>query len=382
MSAFDEVYKCVHCGFCLPTCPTYLATGVEGHSPRGRLHLIRAVIEGRANPSEDLLKYIDTCVYCLRCETACPSGVKYGAVYEEFYKKYRDQLQSITFGRYLLAFNVMNTEVGLKFVRALGGAAGRDIKAMTSGEDVGPYVGRTFKAKGERVGRVALFVSPECVAWRYRGEVVATAIRVLTWNGYDVVVPRFSCCGAAYRHSGQFEKAERMAQHNKAVLKEVGPVDAVVVPNSGGCQAELMRYMDGVLDVTQLLAKGLRGTLGPVRMKIAVQHSCHLMNVAKAHQVVLSVLSKIPELKIVPLPSADVCCGGGDIYPRRHRDIADSILEIKRREVAEISPDGVLVESPSCLQQLGRLDVPLYFPTTLLDMSYRSGGNDGYERLD
>ncbi|MEZ0248340.1 MAG: (Fe-S)-binding protein, partial [Thermoproteus sp.] len=223
MSAFDEVYKCVHCGFCLPTCPTYLATGVEGHSPRGRLHLIRSVIEGRTNPSEDLLKYIDACVYCLRCETACPSGVKYGAVYEEFYKKYRDQLQSVTFGRYLLAFNVMNTEVGLKFARALGSAAGEDVKAMTSGEDVGPYVGRTFRAKGERAGRVALFVSPECVAWRYRGEVVAAAIRVLTWNGYDVVVPRFSCCGAAYRHSGQFEKAEMMAQRNKAVLKEVGP---------------------------------------------------------------------------------------------------------------------------------------------------------------
>ena len=99
----NEVYRCVHCGFCLPTCPTYLATGSEGHSPRGRLYIIRAVLERRAEPRGRALEYLDSCVYCLRCETACPSGVKYGQVYREFMKRY-PALGGVTYGRYMPLF--------------------------------------------------------------------------------------------------------------------------------------------------------------------------------------------------------------------------------------------------------------------------------------
>ncbi|ABO08646.1 (Fe-S)-binding protein [Pyrobaculum calidifontis] len=381
-AAYDEVYKCVHCGFCLPTCPTYLATGVEGMSPRGRLYLIRAVLEGRARPTKDLLEYLDACVYCLRCETACPSGVKYGAVYEQFFKEHRKELQSITYSRYLPLFNALNTGPGLALAR-VGGSLVKELGALVAGRDVRMYVGKEFKAKGERVGRVALFVAPDCVAWRYKGKMVEAAIRVLTWNGYDVVVPRFRCCGAPYRHSGQFEKSEELAKYNKAVVGQLGRIDYVVVANSGGCQAELMRYFDNVVDVFQLLAKnGVRERLGPVKLRLALQHSCHLMNVAKAHTHIVALLSKVPELKVVPLPSADVCCGGGALYPMRHRDIANKILEVKRREVFEIKPDGILVESPACLQQLSKLGVPVYTPIEILDLSYKNANNLKYLDLE
>lgn len=382
MTAFDELYRCVHCGFCLPTCPTYLATGLEGNSPRGRLHLMRAVVEGRAKAEGKLLEYLDACVYCLRCETACPSGVKYGEAYEEFFRRYRKEMQSVSYDRYIPLFNVLNTKLGLAiapYVKSLS----RELRPMVSGGDISDLVGKVYEAKGEVKGRVALFATDECISWRYRRGVVEAAIRVLTWNGYEVVVPRFGCCGAPYRHSGQFEKAEALARRNLSVLNDAGDVDALVVPNSGGCQAELLRYMRGrpVVDAMQLLADGIRGNLGKVEMKLAVQHSCHLMNVAKAHDVVLKVLSKVPGLSLVPLPSADVCCAGGNMYPLRHRDIADAILDKKREEVKTISPDGILVESPSCLQQMSKLGLEVYFPLELLDLSYRNGGNEGYAEL-
>ncbi|ABP50087.1 MAG: (Fe-S)-binding protein [Pyrobaculum arsenaticum] len=382
MTAFDELYRCVHCGFCLSTCPTYLATGLEGSSPRGRLYLMRAVIEGRARAEGKLLEYLDACVYCLRCETACPSGVKYGEVYEEFFKKYRRDLQSVSYKRYIPLFNALNTRLGLAaapYVKYLS----PELRPIASGGNISDLVGKVYKAKGDVRGRIALFVTDECIAWRYRRGVVEAAIRVLTWNGYEVVVPRFGCCGAPYRHSGQFEKAEALARRNLSVLEKLGDIDAVVVPNSGGCQAELLRYLRNirVVDAVQLLADGLRGALGEVRIKLAVQHSCHLMNVAKAHDVVLKVLSKIPGLVLAPLPSADVCCAGGNMYPLRHREIANRVLEKKREEVLSLSPDGILVESPSCLQQMGKLGLPVYFPLEILDASYTKAPNDGYKEV-
>mgnify|MGYP001770650675 FL=1 len=382
MTALDELYRCVHCGFCLPTCPTYLATGLEGNSPRGRLHLMRAVVEGRAKAEGKLLEYLDSCVYCLRCETACPSGVKYGEVFEEFFKMYRKEIQSVSYERYIPLFNTLNTRLGLKIAPYVASLS-QELKPMVSGRDISDLIGKIYAAKGDMRGRVALFVSDECVSWRYRRNIVEAAIRVLTWNGYEVVVPRFGCCGAPYRHSGQFEKAEELARRNLSVLEELGDVDAVAVPNSGGCQAELLRYMRGrrVVDAMQLLADNLRGVLGEVKMRLAVQHSCHLMNVAKAHDVILKVLSKVPGLVLTPLPSADVCCAGGNMYPLRHRDIADAVLERKKQEVRALSPDGILIESTSCLQQMTKLGLPVYFPLELLDASYSKASNDGYKEL-
>ncbi|MEM0483950.1 MAG: (Fe-S)-binding protein [Pyrobaculum sp.] len=381
MSAFDELYRCVHCGFCLPTCPTYLATGLEGNSPRGRLHLMRAVVEGRARAEGKLLEYLDSCVYCLRCETACPSGVKYGTVFEEFFKAYRKGMQSVSYKRYIPLFNAINTRLGLKIV-PIAASLSPGLRPLVTGGDISDLVGKIYYAKGNAKGRVALFVSDECVAWRYRRGVVEAAIRVLTWNGYEVVVPRFSCCGAPYRHSGQFEKAEELARRNLKIAEKLS-VDAIAVPNSGGCQAELLRYMRDrrVVDVMQLIAHDLRGNLGEVKMRLAVQHSCHLMNAAKAHDVVLKPLYKVPGLVLTPLPSADVCCGGGNMYPLRHRDIANAILERKRDEVKAVSPDGVLIESPSCLQQLSKLGLRVYFPVEVLDLAYQKGENSGYMEL-
>lgn len=372
----EEVYRCVHCGFCLPTCPTYLATGVEGHSPRGRLYLMRAVAEGRLKADRKVLEYLDACVYCFRCETACPSGVRYGAAYEEFFRRHRE-LGRVTYRRYMPLFEAANAVPALAPVLA---RLNRELASVAGGRAPWDLLGRTYPAKGEeRRGRVALFVG-RCLAWAGARRVVEAAIRVLTWNGYEVVVPRLSCCGAPYRHGGRFEKAERLAERNLAALSKVGPVDAVVVPDSGGCLAELIRYVKAV-DAVQLLADGLRGNLGPVEMKVAVQHSCHLMNAAKAHEAVLRALSRVPGLKLVPLPSADVCCGGGNMYPLRHRRIAEAILDRKRREVEELRPDAILVESPSCRQQLSKLGTRLVTPVELLDASYMAGGNEGYEAL-
>ncbi|AET34013.1 glycolate oxidase subunit glcF [Pyrobaculum ferrireducens] len=343
---------------------------------------MRAVAEGRAMADSKLLKYLDACVYCLRCETACPSGVKYGEVFEEFFKMHRSAMQSVSYKRYIPLFNLLNTRLGLR-IAPMAASLSLELKPLVSGGDVSGLVGKIYEAKGSVKGRVVLFVSGECVTWRHRRGVVEAAIRVLTWNGYEVVVPRFSCCGAPYRHSGQFEKAQELARRNLSIVDKLGHVDTIAVPNSGGCQAELLRYMRGrrVVDVMQLIADDLRGNLGEVKLRLAVQYSCHLMNVSKAHDVVPKPLYKVPGLVLTPLPSADVCCGGGNMYPLRHRDIAKAILDKKREEVKALSPDGILIESPSCLQQMSKLGLKVYFPLEVLDLSYQRGGNRGYMEL-
>lgn len=372
----EEVYRCVHCGFCLTTCPTYLATGLESHSPRGRLYLIKAVLEKRAPTDGDLLKALDTCVYCLRCETACPSGVKYGEIYEEFLKKY-PQTRKLSMAKTAAAFRLLNSEIGLRAAPVLK-AAVPEIRPFVK-SDVSPLVGRVYKAKNKR-GEVALFVSKRCIAWRWRRPVVEAALRVLTWNGYDVYVPDFHCCGAPYRHSGDFRQAQKLADANKSIIDSLGDMP-LLVPNSGGCQAELLKYAK-TQDILQFLSEaGLRGELGPVELKLAIQHSCHMANIAKTHSHVAAVLSKIPKLHLAPLPSADICCGGGNAYPLRHREIAHEILEKKKKELQELQPDGVLISSPSCLQQLAKTGLPTYFPIEILDLSYQKGKNPKYGEL-
>ncbi len=158
-----------------------------------------------------------------------------------------------------------------------------------------------------------------CVAWQSHTHLVYATIRVLTWNGFEVVVPReFKCCGAPYMHMGMFNKAVELARHNIDVFDKYDKaygIDYIVVPDSGGCQAQWLEYerllnaklnlRQRVMNTLQLLDKvGLVGELGPVKMKVSIQHSCHLMNVAKAHDAILRVISKIPGLEIRGLDTA------------------------------------------------------------------------------
>jgi glycolate oxidase iron-sulfur subunit len=408
----NETYKCVHCGFCLPTCPTYRATWDETDSPRGRIYLVKALLTGRIQPTESLLEHLDRCVICRRCETACPSGVMYSKIIEAAYAYLGDKLTNYGYPWHVrTGFKLIESPTIIKLALSVSSSLPgipEHMKgfARSRDEEKLDYVlGRVFKppvGKPTR-GRVLLFVTNSCVAWQSHTHLVYATIRVLVWNGFEVIVPReFKCCGAPYMHMGNFNKALELAKYNIDVLNKYANeygIDYLVVPDSGGCQAQWLEYekllginiglRQKVVNTLQLLDKvGLVGELGPVKMRISIQHSCHLMNVAKAHDSVTKIISKIPGLEIKGLETADICCGAGMMYPDRHPDIADRIIRPKVDELIKLKSDALILESVTCkahwantLRKYNLNNIKLMYPTELLDLSYMAGTNPGYRDL-
>jgi glycolate oxidase iron-sulfur subunit len=408
----NETYKCVHCGFCLPTCPTYRATWDETDSPRGRIYLVKALLTGRTQPTESLLEHLDRCVICRRCETACPSGVMYSKIIEAAYAYLGDKLTNYGYPWHVrTGFKLIESPTIIKLALSVSSSLPgipEHMKgfARSRDEEKLDYVlGRVFKppvGKPTR-GRVLLFVTNSCVAWQSHTHLVYATIRVLVWNGFEVIVPReFKCCGAPYMHMGNFNKALELAKYNIDVLNKYANeygIDYLVVPDSGGCQAQWLEYekllginiglRQKVVNTLQLLDKvGLVGELGPVKMRISIQHSCHLMNVAKAHDSVTKIISKIPGLEIKGLETADICCGAGMMYPDRHPDIADRIIRPKVDELVKLKSDALILESVTCkahwantLRKYNLNNIKLMYPTELLDLSYMAGTNPGYRDL-
>ncbi len=383
----EEAYRCVHCGFCLPTCPTYMATGNEADSPRGRIYIVRALAEGKLSVTDGVLEHLDRCVLCRRCELACPSGVKYSAIYGEAQRMLGGALTGRTVGKLERA--------GLRLVTGSGVAAQialllspilpwRHLRGFAAGPRLrlGRYVGRVFRHKGRYRGRAALLAPPSCISHvAYSGAVVA-AIRILTWNGFDVVYPRLTCCGAPQLHIGDFKAFE---ERRRANLERLAQLDAdyLVVPNAGGCHSTWAEYpVDGALDIMELLDQvGPRGELGRVEVVASIQHSCHGQIAMRVRDAALRVLGRIPGVRLVGLPSRDTCCGAGAMYPDRHPHIAEKILGAKLREVRDIGPDVLLVESPTCRAHLNGVGPRIMYPLELLDESYMAGRNPGYAEL-
>ena len=409
----NETYKCVHCGFCLPTCPTYRATWDETDSPRGRIYLVKALLTGRTQPTGSLLEHLDRCVICRRCETSCPSGVMYSKIIDAAYAYLGDKLTNYGYPWHVrTGFKLIESPTIIKLalsVSSLLPGIPEHMKgfARSRDEEKLDYVlGRVFKppvGKPTR-GRVLLFVTNSCVAWQSHTHLVYATIRVLAWNGFEVIVPReFKCCGAPYMHMGNFNKALELAKYNIDIdvlnkyANEYG-IDYLVVPDSGGCQAQWLEYekllginiglRQKVVNTLQLLDKvGLVGELGPVKMRISIQHSC-LMNVAKAHDSVTKIISKIPGLEIKGLETADICCGASMMYPDRHPDIASRIIRPKVDELVKLKSDALILESVTCkahwantLRKYNINNIKLMYPTELLDLSYMAGTNPGYRDL-
>ncbi len=406
----NETYKCVHCGFCLPTCPTYRATWDEADSPRGRIYLVKALLTGRVKPTESLLEHLDRCVICRRCETACPSGVVYSKIIEAAYAYLGDELTKYGYPWYVrIGFKLLENPIVIKLALSASSSLPgipehmRGFARSRDKERLDDVLGRVFKPQPNRPtrGRVILFVTNSCVAWQSHTHLVYATIRVLTWNGFEVIVPReFRCCGAPYMHMGRFNEAIELARHNIDVINmymnRYGDIDYIVIPDSGGCQAQWLEYekllntkvgfKQKVVNTLQLLDKvGLFGDLGPVKMRVSIQHSCHLMNVAKAHDAVIRVISKIPGLEIRGLETADICCGAGMMYPDRHPDLADKIIRPKIEELRKLRSDALILESVTCkahwtniVRNYGLDNLRLIYPTELLDLSYLNGDNPGY----
>ncbi len=411
MTGFSSLDPCVHCGFCLQACPTYLATGDEADSPRGRIVLMRALERGEIPPSDTaLLQHLDACLGCRGCEPVCPSGVGYGHGLEaarELLARSRGlrPLARVVLGvfrrRWLgrLVFGATRLMRNLGLARLLTGpdrtgfAMAMVVATRPRSWEAAPAGARPQAPDGP-AGTVALFRG--CVMQGLFDHVHGATRRTLEANGYRVVeVGGQVCCGALHEHGGDRHGAEALARINLRAFH--GSADAIVV-NSAGCGALLKDYgrllgtaeahamAARVRDVTELLATRGPRPGGRLDLDVAYDAPCHLQHAQRVQEPPLAVLRAIPGLNVQLLPDSDRCCGSAGIYSLLEPAMSRAVLDAKIATFAEASPRPVLVltGNPGCLMQIGAglslagHTATVAHPVELLDWSYRVGGV--YER--
>ena len=401
---------CVHCGFCLPACPTYLATGDESDSPRGRIVLMRALERGELAPTDPALaQHLDACLGCRGCEPVCPSGVEYGRGLEAARAALADARGIAPLARLVLAvfrrtwlwrpaFTLARwlRSAGVPARFAGSGRAGFAMGMLASTEPArgAPSRPGSQPASGPGIaggrGTVALFRG--CVMDTLFAHVHAAAARTLAANGYTVIdVPGQQCCGALHDHAGDVATARALARAN---LGAFARADFIAV-DSAGCGALLKDYghlLGGdaaatfgakVRDVTELLAAAgpIRGA--PLERDVVYDAPCHLQHAQRVQAAPLAVLDAIPGLRVRLLPGSDKCCGSAGIYTLLHPDMARAVLDAKIAEIAEADPrpEAVATGNPGCAMQIGagllaaELPIRVRHPVELLDESYALAGH-------
>jgi len=423
--ALQDILRCVHCGLCLAHCPTYEELGLETESPRGRLYLMRAVIQGRIPISANVVHHLDLCLQCRNCEAVCPSGVRYGQIMEETRAKIlRDGRQapaSWLASRFVLRhffshpqrLRPLMTTLRLYQRSGFQGLLRRSrLLSLLPGpwrnleQLLPPVSARPFTARGV-VGspadgpprfRVA-FLSGCMMPYIY-DRVHEATVRVLVRHGCEVVVPSEQvCCGALHLHSGDRQEAKRLARRNIDVFLAEN-VDAIIT-NVAGCGAAMKEYGELlkddpryaeraarfsalVKDVTEFLADlPLSDGLGPLPQVVTYQDPCHLLHVQGIKAQPRALLQAIPGLKLVEMSHPDQCCGSGGLYNIIHPQMADRLLQRKMRDVAATGAQVIVTANVGCALQLEaglkRYGLPgrVAHVVELLDESYRRGAPGG-----
>jgi glycolate oxidase iron-sulfur subunit len=405
---------CVHCGFCLPTCPTYQLWGEEMDSPRGRIYLMDLAHKGEISLDGPFTEHIDQCLGCMACVTACPSGVQYDRLLESVRpqiernvereksdKWFRDAIFALfPYRRRLRAAALPGALYQqLRRVPAVAKLAAKLPGRLGAMESLLPPVSvrEAFArlpvhtpAAGERRGRVALLSG--CVQDVFFHRVNEATIRVLAADGYDVVVPRDQqCCGALELHAGREEPALARARRTIARFE---PLDVdTIVTNVAGCGSSMKEYAHllsddpdwaqraaafsaRVRDVHEVLAElEPRAPRHPVPGRVAYHDACHLGHAQKVRAQPRAVLRSIPDLELVDLPEAELCCGSAGIYNMVMPEAAAELGARKAANVRSVRPDVIVTANPGCLLQIGKHlgddAIPLLHPVQLLDAAIR-----------
>ena len=421
----ELVDDCVHCGFCLPACPTYVLWGEEMDSPRGRIYLMRMGLEGRAAFTKSYLEHFDACLGCMACVTACPSGVKYGplieAVRPQLERHAPRSLSDRLFRRAIFALFPYPERLRLiagplrlyqrtglqRLVRSSGllKLMPRRIQTM---EALVPPLPRSLDGKfpsripaqGTTRLRVGLLLG--CVQRVFFGDVNAATARVLAAEGCEVIVPQDQgCCGALMVHAGQEEQAFAAARQLVEAFDKAN-VD-VIVTNAAGCGSTLKEYGELLRDDPRYAARAAalagrsrdisevladlepRAPRHPVRLRVAYHDACHLQHGQGITTQPRRVLETIPDLELLEIPEGSLCCGSAGIYNLVEPEPAHALGARKARHILTTGADAVASSNPGCLLQiraelanLGR-SLPMLHMVELLDASIR--GSDPAKRV-
>jgi glycolate oxidase iron-sulfur subunit len=397
---YELILDCVHCGLCTSACPTYVENGHEGDSPRGRIYLMRGVIDGKLELDDTVKDHLDLCLNCRACETACPSGVQYGKLIEPF----REYMAKLEPGRSMKSLSALQRFMMLKIFPSrlrtrlalaparLAQWTGLDWLARKSRvlnllpkriremHGMLPSMHRHYgslpevlPAEGRRRARVGLFLG--CVADAIYPETqIATAL-VLQKNGCEVWIPRTQqCCGALHYHSAMEEPARDLASKNLAAFGFTGPkleeLDAVII-NAAGCGAMLKDYghlmhhsehakaaeafVRKAKDITEFLVElGPVKPMHPLPIRATYHDACHLRHAQQIASPPRKLLEMIPGLELIPLPESEICCGAAGSYNLTQPEMATRLGDRKASHIKETGAQAVLMGNVGCLMQVAR----------------------------
>jgi glycolate oxidase iron-sulfur subunit len=421
----EKILACVHCGLCLEACPTYVITGDENDSPRGRIYLMRAVKEKRlAVDSLTFETHIDRCLGCRACESACPAGVEYGHLLEAARAEIAHSQTKPT-GLYRLLYFALKhvwlkpkrlrgaftfarllRESGVpRFLIRAGVARGISPQlefalALLDGSSGGKTAGGKSAYRAPEVGKsrpaskVLLFRG--CVTEGLFKRINEATERVLKVNGSNPKAPEAQvCCGALHAHAGDLEGARELARQN---IDAFADGDAPIISNAGGCGAMLVSYAhlladdeayaqkakeftSRVRDIGQHLeADGFRNGAYIGSTRTTYDASCHLLHGQHGAEASLKMLWAIPDLNFSSLKDSDVCCGGAGVYNLMEPELSDEVLTAKLDHIKQSGAEVVATGNPGCHMQIAagaRVDgmsVKVCHPVELLDESYRRAG--------
>ena len=386
--------ECVHCGFCLPTCPTYVLWREEMDSPRGRIHLMEAALDGTLTLGPTVSQHFDRCLGCMACVSSCPSGVRYDRLIESARAAVESQVERPSDDRLVreLLFRLLPYPGRLRRALRLASVgravpAPRRVRALTEAAPRWLGTGRVpafTPASGDRVGRVGLLTG--CVQSAVFPDVNAATARVLAADGFDVVAPPQGCCGALSVHAGRREEGKAFARRLLAAFDDV---DLVVV-NSSGCGSHLKElgwllgderadaFAAKVRDVGELLGDTRpRARRHPLALRVALQDPCHLRHAQRLPLALAPALARIPALEVVEPAEQDLCCGSAGIYNVVQ---ADAARELGDRKAANVLATGAAMyasANPGCLVQVSnalrraKRPLPTLHPIELVDSSIR-----------
>jgi glycolate oxidase iron-sulfur subunit len=409
---------CVRCGFCLPTCPTYVLWREEMDSPRGRIHLMKLGVEGEAQMTDSFVGHFDACLGCMACETACPSGVQYGKLLEatrsQIERNHRRPraerwFRELLFGLFphpprlraalipLWLYQRSGTQrilqtIGLARLLPANLSALESLLPPVSLRGLRDRLPEIVPSEGPRRRRVGMLLG--CVQRVFFDEVNAATVRVLAAEGCEVVIPRVQgCCGALLLHSGEDDRARDLARRTIDAF-EAADVEAVVI-NAAGCGSTMKEYGELLhgdpayaeraaafasrcLDVSEVL-DGLepRAPRHPLKLRVAYHDACHLQHAQRVHVEPRRVIRQIPGVELVEIPESALCCGSAGIYNLTQPAAAAELGRRKVENLLTTRPDVVVSANPGCLLQIGKglqlagRPLPVFHLVQLLDASIR-----------